>query len=87
MLKLQAHNLQNTLFWDVIVHTLVETDEYLGRNAASIFKEKVSLARKNSGGYTERAKGQLGIKSERKKYGSTLQEYVHSLKFLASLKN
>jgi hypothetical protein len=36
MLKLQAHNLQNIVFLDVMVHT----DEYLGRNAASITKEK-----------------------------------------------
>jgi hypothetical protein len=38
MLKLQAYNLQSTVFWDVMVRTL--GDEYLGRNAASIFKEK-----------------------------------------------
>jgi hypothetical protein len=40
MLKLQAHNLQNIVFLDVTVHTLVETHEYLGKNAASILKEK-----------------------------------------------
>jgi hypothetical protein len=40
MLKFETHNLQSTVFLDVMVHTLAETDEYLGTNAASIFKEK-----------------------------------------------
>jgi hypothetical protein len=44
MLKLQAHNLQSTVFWDVMVCTL--GDEYFGSNAASIFKEKEVLQEK-----------------------------------------
>ena len=63
LLKLQAHNLQNTVFWDVMVHTLVENDEYK-KCCLYLQEETVSLARKNCGGYKERGKGQLGIKKE-----------------------
>jgi len=61
MLKLQAHNLQNTVFWDVTVHTLVENDEYK-KYCLHLQGETVSLARKNCGGYKQRGKGLLGIK-------------------------